>query len=146
MVISFIIIFDPVPGSNWPCLQLFLSSLIYLLFLWFPTLESMFEIFFQNRMNRLEIIMGRDKVLDIIDHDLANVTQILHTYFETIQLSDEERDFLKKQADHMSKLISESRTIVINEDDTLVQELMNYYKSTRVQNNDSDVSKAKKGI
>ncbi|UCG04570.1 MAG: hypothetical protein JSW11_11430 [Candidatus Heimdallarchaeota archaeon] len=142
--IGFIIIFDPVLGSMWPCLRMFLSSTIYLIFLWFPTMESMFEIFFQSRMDRIETVLGRDKVLDIIDHDLANVTQILHTYFETIQLSDQEREFLKKQVDRMNKLITESRAIVIHEDDMLVQELMRFYKSTRVQNNLLDKSKTKK--
>ena len=98
-------------------------------------MESMFEIFFQTRMDKLETIMGRDKVLDIIDHDLTNVTQILHSYFEAIQLSDQERGFLKKQVNRMNKLITDSRALAIHEDDTIVQEVMKYYKSTDVQNN-----------
>ena len=126
MIIGLIIIFDPFQVPMWPCLRLLMSSLVYIGFLWFPTLESMFEIFFQSRVSKLEAIMERDKVLDIIDHDLANVTQILHTYFETQQLSDHDRFFLKKQVDRMSKLITESRAIVTHEDDALVKELIDY--------------------
>lgn len=46
----------------------------------------------------------------------------------------------------MSKLITESRALVIHEDDSIVHELMKYYKSTRVQNNLPEPVKTKNEI
>lgn len=95
-------------------------------------------------MSRFEAIIQRDKVLEIIDLDLANVTQIFDTYFETMNLPDKDKDFLVKQIERMSKLITESRTIVglSTTDDELINELIQRYKSTRVRNNNIDLEEA----
>lgn len=124
-----------------PCVRMLLTSLIYIAFLWFPTLDSLTEIFLQNRLNRLEAQIKRDKVLDLIDHDLANVTQILDTYFETIDLPSKDMLFLAKQIERMSKLITESRTIVSYKDDIFVRELITWYKNTRVKSNAQDLER-----
>jgi hypothetical protein len=122
-----IIVFDPITVPNWPCIRNIMTAFIYIGFLWFPTLESILETSYQSRITRLETMLERNKVLDLIDHDLANVTQILHTFFESIQLSDKDKEFLKSQIERMGKLITESRSIVVHDDDNLVEELMASY-------------------
>lgn len=46
----------------------------------------------------------------------------------------------------MSKLITESRVLVIHESDMLIQVLMRFYKSTCVQNNLLEPVKTKKEV
>lgn len=124
-----------------PCVRMLLTSLIYIAFLWFPTLDSLSEMFFQNRLSRLEAQIERDKVLDIIDHDLANVTQILDTYFETIDLPSKDMLFLAKQIERMSKLITESRAIVSYEDDEFIRELIAWFKNTSMNSKALDLER-----
>lgn len=105
-------VFVPVPSGATRAL---ISNMIISVFILLPTLRWMYLEQYEKSIFEFE----KNTLLDVIAHDLTNITQIMLNTLESFSMKTEEKqekkdDFevLHSQVERMSKLIEEARTSI----------------------------------